>query len=279
MPETFTPTPGALSSSYTLPNNTEPANAETLKTNVLKPLANGLAGVAALVTGTPLAGRPRLTVTTTTITVGPLAVRTAGGLVETTTNTVIDSTNLEGGGSFSGNTWYYVYVSVVNGAFSFEISTTGPTLNLRNKTGDASKLYLGTVRTSFAAGLLGSRTVGNRTVYDTDVLVLNGGTQTTWASVDCSGCVPPTAVMALINVTLLNNTAQSRICSVRVNGALAPAISLTATSKYLVDLGGTTSSSINTTFTEIALDAGRAFEYQTGNSSSFVTINVVGYIE
>ena len=279
MPETFTPTPGAPAASYTLPNNTEPANAETLKTNVLKPLANGLAGVAALVTGTPLEGRPRLTVTSTTITVGPLAVRTAGGLVETTTNTVLDSTNIEGGGAFSANLWYYVYVSVVNGAFVFEISLTGPDVHRRFKTGDATKIYLGTVRAAMAGALLPGRQAGNRFRYDISNTVLNGGTDTTWTGVDCSAFIPPTAALATLTVQYLNNTTTSKIAYLRVTGAAAAALTLQCQSRYLVDLGGTTSSVINTTSTEIALDVGRSFDYEVGSASSFLTIWVNGYIE
>lgn len=114
----------------------------------------------------------------------------------------------------AANTWYHAYLYNNAGVAAVELVTTAPTNyygTAWQKTGDASRRYLGSVRAGSGASLLQFLMQGDEISYLANVdalplLVLNPGTATTETAVDCSAAIPVTSRRGLFRLT---NTATS----------------------------------------------------------------------
>jgi hypothetical protein len=100
------------------------------------------------------------------------------------------------------------------GVPAVEVSTTAPTNYFAaayQKTGDASRRYLGSVRTDGSGNILDfQHNAGNRIKYRSNVnnrLVLSAGTATTETNVSCSGLVPVTSRAAIIHAQNVSGNA------------------------------------------------------------------------
>lgn len=117
--------------------------------------------------------------------------------------------------SLTASTWYHVYLYSNAGTPDIELSTTAPASpysgTARSKTGDASRRYLGSVQTDAIGNIFSFIVNGNLVSYREDVAngvfrLLSSGTSTTEASVSCTGVIPATANIGLLNFI---NTATS----------------------------------------------------------------------
>lgn len=110
--------------------------------------------------------------------------------------------------SLGASAWGHVYLYSNTGAAAVEVVTTAPVSagfgSAYQKTGDATRRYLGSVRTDGSGNILNFyHYSGNRIRYRTDIntqLVLNNGTATAEANVSCAGFVPVTSRVALLHL-------------------------------------------------------------------------------
>jgi hypothetical protein len=120
--------------------------------------------------------------------------------------------------------WGHVYLYDNAGTPAVEVNTTAPVKyfgSAYQKTGDATRRYLGSVRTDAAGNILCfNHNVGSNFIrYMANIIasplrVLNGGVATTETSVDCSGAVPFTSRLMLGRITSTSTNADAYIgCS------------------------------------------------------------------
>lgn len=109
--------------------------------------------------------------------------------------------------SLGNNTWGHVYLYDNAGTPAVEVVTTAPVSyfgHAYQKTGDATRRYLGSVRTDGSGGVY-KFYHQNDTVYYLEntqaspFRVLSAGTATTETSVSLAAVVPPTSLVALVN--------------------------------------------------------------------------------
>jgi hypothetical protein len=132
-----------------------------------------------------------------------LTVTSGSAYIEGSSNVLrATSTIAKTGLSLSASTWYHVYLYDNAGTPDVEVSTTAPASpyngTARSKTGDASRRYLGSVRSlasggiaafdMFPNGLLLYRSPGSNTFR-----LLFAGTATTITDIDVSSLAPVTA--------------------------------------------------------------------------------------
>ena len=113
---------------------------------------------------------------------------------------VSNSTLTLSGLSLTASTWYHVYLYSNAGVPAIECVTTAPSNyygTAYQKTGDASRRYIGSMVTDSSANLFGVRMFGNTVMYFARPFfqVQNGGA-TVPTDVDCSGVIPITASAA-----------------------------------------------------------------------------------
>lgn len=126
----------------------------------------------------------------------------------------VSATVSKTGISLGASTWghVYLYYDSALAVPAIEIVTTAPTSagfgSAYQKTGDATRRYLGSIRTDASGNILNFyHFEGTRILYRSDVnarLILNGGTATGETNVSCSGFVPATSRVAILH---LQNTA------------------------------------------------------------------------
>lgn len=141
-----------------------------------------------------------------------------------------------GGKSFHGNpttfdaatvtasTRYYIYCYDNSGSLAYEKSTTAPDSNLYFKTGDTTRVYLGTfLGASSGGGIVsfyakrGVYSYRESDVANNDTRVLAGGTSTSYAAVPAVPIVPASA--RKVWITVLGTTlANSQIGAIRTTG-------------------------------------------------------------
>ncbi len=110
--------------------------------------------------------------------------------------------------TLAASTWYHAYLYSNAGTPDVEVTTTAPGTpysgTARTKTGDTSRRYIGSFRTTTGGAITKFRHEGNLIEY-IDVIanyggqVLNAGMATSPTNVSCSAVVPATSVTALIN--------------------------------------------------------------------------------
>jgi len=273
MPETYTPTPAAPPATWTLPNNVELADAETLKSNVLKKEADNLAYFeeARVLLASSIAAyrnqRPSVQIVGTAAAIGTFA-----GYFPSS------QAIFSGGGStytlaaLGNNTWYYVYWNTT----AFLTSTTGPDATLQHKTGDPDQMYLFCFRTDGAATPYAVRSVGGRYLYEDNLSVLSGGASPTFATVSLASYVPPHARSARIRASLFESTVVPNYLYVRPKysaGSSASGGSIIVQTSVLLDTQQLES--------EIGIEQGQGVEYKVAanNVSTNASLFVTGFAE
>ena len=117
------------------------------------------------------------------IVVGPLSnvlVQASGTwtILTTASGTTINAANIEGGGAFQPNKWYYIYVRSLAGIPQFQLSIIPPDGYGLYKNGSFGFKYLGSLRTDATSNVLSFHKYNGVT----STLPLNGGLITSGSS-------------------------------------------------------------------------------------------------
>lgn len=285
MAETFTPsTTTAPPATYSMPNNTELADAEALKTNVLKPLASGVAFALGAGNVSLPARRPQIDTTAAgSVTVGTFSAYFAGAGAYTTLTSPATLTNANidvSPGSWAVSSVYYIYASWVAGALVLKLSLTAPNAALTNKTGNADLLYLGCVMTDSSGNLIPWRALNGRYHFLIFQPLLGSGAEEVWTTVSLAAVLPPTAQTVFVNLQLVNNSTLARQAYLRPASAVGSyALYVGANARYLTAITPTTASVYNSTYGEIPTGASNDIEYQVSGPDAFCTVFGSGFAE
>lgn len=148
--------------------------------------------------------------TALSVTSGAAYVEGAGGVL------AAPATIAKAGLSLSASTWYHVYLFDNAGTPDVEIVTTAPAAPYngvaRSKVGDASRRYLGSIKTAASGGILKFAQDGTIVTYLENIVaaplyIVAGGTSVVPAILDLSGAVPLTSRLA--NTFLQNSGTQA----------------------------------------------------------------------
>ncbi len=206
--------------------------------------------------------------------------------VKTVDEISINSSNLEGGGGFMPNTWYYVYYKVTAGpTFTTVISTTAPHKYklYRDNAGaqDLTSKYLLSFKVLIGMTILPFKKLGHQTKYMFGLPLLTYGTHVgagTPALVDCSLFVPPTAGSMYSLISFRNrDTVFSNVASLYCDNS--PSLLFTA---ITVGRENFTNSVETTSEYVIPFDATNTFGYEISTTTaplSGLTITAIGYTE
>ena len=277
MPETYTPTPAAPPATWTLPNNTELADAETFKNNVLKKEADNLAYFEqkrALFASSFAAyrnQRPSIQIVGTSVVMGTFSAYFPGaGAILTYAGA---SYSL---GALAGNTWYYIYATQAAGVITLSPSATTPDATLQHQAGNADAIYVACFRTSGGGTPLTVRSVGGRYLYESQQQVLFSGHNATYTTVSISNLVPPHARSVRLWASVFENTAASNVLRIRPKYSVGSSTSDGAI-VVIVDLIG----SSNAIESEMGIEQGQGIEYKvdTDNATTSANIFVTGFGE
>jgi hypothetical protein len=172
-------------------------------------------------------------------------------------------------GSEAASTWYYVWIiynpttDTVAGLFS--LSSTSPTL----PSGYTKKRRVGSIYNDASSNFRQIRrcTCGRRrlVMFDNDVLVLEGGTATSYTDVDCSVAIPPTSRLGYIRFTVFDAGAVCRL-NWRMNGST---IGIPYSHRGYEQCEG---------IFRVPLDDSQIFEYYVDSGNS-VDVRIQGYWE
>lgn len=307
MPETFTPTPAAPPATWELPNNLELADAEALKTNVLKKEANSLAyfeqqrlvlvadiaatNAALATTNSTIAvvgaevqairigyrnQRPTVRIVGTAIIIGTFAgyFPTYGAILSSS------GTSYTLGG-LANTTWYYVYATQAAGVINaFTTSTTAPDATLQHKTGDVDSIYLCCFRTDSFATPYAVRSVGGRYLYEDRLVVLTSGNSAVYATVSLASYVPPHAWSARLWGRLFDTSVSATTAAIRPKYAAG---SSSSSGSMLIDV--VAAAGINTAYntyeSEVGIEQGQGVEYKVTGGAGFglLDLSVTGFGE
>lgn len=122
--------------------------------------------------------------------------------------------------SLTASTWYHVYLYLSDGTPAIECVTDDPATaysgTARSKTGDASRRYLGSVKTNSDGAIYNFAHKSNFLIYREDTAgyilrVLSGGMSTTDVSISCAEAVPITATTVTLRVRNTSSTSGLRI--------------------------------------------------------------------
>lgn len=119
-------------------------------------------------------------------------------------STTLTGANVEGGGGYVANTWYYIYVYSLVGVPQFQLSAIPPDGFGLFKGGSFSYKYLGSIRTDPMAKVLPFHKYNGVTLYDV-ILSIGTGTSSTITSLASNLYIPPTARIGKFNA-LVNTT-------------------------------------------------------------------------
>jgi len=282
MSETYNAVQTAPPAVYTLPNNTELADAATFKTNVIKPLINGLAWLPTQLGATLPGRRPPIDSTAAgNVTVGLFTAYfpVAGLLASLSSPATLTNADLDAApGSYANTSTYFIYASYSAGAIQLQMSLTAPDASLRFKAGAGSWLYLGCMLTDASGAPVPLRAVNGRYFYQESQIIVSSGSATFWSTLALESRVPATATTVHLQAQIVNNSTNARTLSVRPAGSGA-GISVSANAKYLVTLGGTFGSAYNSTAMEIATGTTNDVDYQVSGADGFGSIWVTGFSE
>lgn len=178
-------------------------------------------------------------------------------------------------GSTSANTTYYLYGYVSSGALAYELSTTAPDVTRTWKNGDASRLFLGTLRSDSGSTILQGERKGRRWHYfrtaeaSTDTAGIVGGNATSWADVSLAAYVPPHCRRARVEL-ILGTQGTAGYGEVRTKG--------TSTSTLRV-MGTPPASGTTYTYREVEIhtDTSQRVQYQVSDVSLTLSIYVVSF--
>lgn len=180
--------------------------------------------------------------------------------------------------SLTASTLYHVFLLLSGATPDFEIVTTAPAAaysgTARAKTGDASRRYIGSIRT-MGSGAIAKFThdpAAGAITYLEDIntvpfALVAGGTATTPTTISCSAVVPITSKRAKF---LANNNASGQT----VFMSNSEAVSALSTSNWLAFI-----SPAGSFYAEYPLDASQAFNYlySAAPSGGQAFIRVAGY--
>ena len=170
-------------------------------------------------------------------------------------------------GALAASTIHYLYLrSATDGSISYVVSTTAPTTGSYRATGDELQRHVAT----FATGLLGfplpavvrqgsGRYIasGNRN----ELYALNNAQDTSWAPVDLSTLVPPSATTAWVMVRAYRAAADAGVREVQLRRSSADAGSFIAAAAHPSSAGGIGIDTYDEKLVQVPLTA-QAFEYQ-----------------
>lgn len=188
---------------------------------------------------------------------------------------VIDS-DLIGTGSFSSNTWYYVYVYLSGSTWTVDMSTTAPVLyhgTGKYKNGDNARRFVGVARTDGSGNIFNFQhhVESNMIFYQqqqdaSPFRVLSNGVATTETNVSLAAVVPALSRFAKIKIT---NTSGSQIAY------LGNSIDSNTLSSGQAILAVGTS---GTVITDYPLDSSQQLSYMyPSNPTNGLYVDVLGY--
>lgn len=211
MPTTITPAPDSLSVTIDNPIDGELATAASISNPdtsnfnlgyyVLKRLQHCDGTIRARCDGT--FGTPDEKTIRIYPILGFVVIDTAVRFAFKTTNTDIDESDLEGGGVYANNTFYYVYAYIVAGAVTFQISTTAPDVYRIFKSGGTTHKYLFCFFTNGVGNVARFYWDRGTMLLHNERVVVNSAPIVA-ASVSLATFVPPHAYVALVRSTLVN---------------------------------------------------------------------------
>lgn len=145
--------------------------------------------------------------------VGPCVVLIGGVALATTSDTTINTANLESGGSYAVSTWYYVYAYNASGSLAFQISTVAPNAQrVWKNSGIGTHRYIGCFRTRSGGAPRAFRSERGHYTYRASAyagsaaeqLAVNAVNLATRQTADLSAWLPPHARQA--RVIVIQNT-------------------------------------------------------------------------
>lgn len=209
----------------------------------------------------------------------------------TTGESTLGAANVEGGGSLTADTWYYVYAwsdSAAPTAIKFQISTTPPTTallptvpRLWKRGEDANYRYLG----AFYAGTSGDprpvRCARGQYTYRASALafpsLFTDVVAAAWGDKSLVTVLPPHARMALIRCEVQSlDVADNAELDLRTKGDTAASIAIKAgfAGSAVADEGD-----INTVIVEIETDSAQAIQRQVTGTAPSVSVLPHGWRE
>lgn len=207
----------------------------------------------------------------------PFIAVTEGGTwktIFTTTTITVNESNLEGGGGYTFDTWYFIYAYSVAGVCNFQISTTVPDAFFLYKNGTFSHKFICSFRTNSGSAVVSFEKYGNYVTYE-DQLSVGGGVAITESALSTSLYIPPSVnnVPRLCKLQIdinSNTTATDTIVTVR---AISGSIGYTFFAR---------ASGLDTTYFDISTDEDRNVYYLVQNASPSppsATFRILGYYE
>lgn len=256
-----------------VPDDGDAADVASVNPSPFQKVANRTAFLNALVEGTFLGAWEvfaNVEPGSMKIAVSALDALAAGNLLGAAgTPTAVTGTGL------TNNKWYFLYGYVDTGVIKLELTTTVPDTARVFKSGDTSRVYLGSARSDGAGALFPFRAVRRASRYRVsatssgNLQMLSSGSATTFTDVDLSTRVPPTARYVSLRAIL-------------VTGAVAD-------DGYIRTKGDTTQQELvfganiaNWVFQrefEIETDSAQFVQYKVGDAGSDLDLYVVGYRE
>lgn len=209
----------------------------------------------------------------------------------TTGESTLGAAHVEGGGSLTADTWYYVYAwsdSAAPTAVKFQISTTPPTTallptvpRLWKRGEDANYRYLG----SFYAGTSGDprpvRCARGQYTYRASALafpsLFTDVVAVGWTDTSLTAVLPPHARLATMRVRLENlNVAGAALVEFRTKGDTTATIAVDAGFAGSAVAG---QGAINTCVIEIETDSAQLIQRQVTGASPIASGAPAGWIE
>lgn len=213
----------------------------------------------------------------------------------------VGASKIEGGGSLSANTWYYVYAipgSVSGGVCDFEISTTGPNAARTHKSGSGtaynSRRYLACFRTDSTGAPFPMRTVKGRSLYRRGGMATPNanfagdglraledvGTHVA-ASLDLSSRIPPHARVVILNGQI-NATSSGSSGAAELNLYTADDTTSVAHAIAATVSAASGDTSQNSSLAELETTSAQAIRYSVTNTAVLLdaySLDVMGWCE
>ncbi|WDI91912.1 hypothetical protein [Xanthomonas campestris] len=173
------------------------------------------------------------------------------------------------GVSLGANTWGHIYAYLNGSTPDVEIVTASPSApysgRARTKAGDATRRYLGSIRTNASGSIYRFDARNGQVIYMEEVVrPLSGGTSATATTVSLAALLPPTS---FVSIASMNNTGTAAV-RYRPTGA---GWSATNTGRMYGLLAGTT------VVGPLPTDTVQQIDYQA-DSGGIATLDVLGYI-
>lgn len=212
-----------------------------------------------------------------------LSVSSGAAFIESLSKNVPVATAISRSGlSLSASTWYHVYLYLNAGAADIDISTTAPASaysgTARSKAGDASRRYIGSIKTDGSGNLFNFAMNGLRVNWYADIAVsgtmriLSAGVATTPTTISASAFVPVTSKLAALRFTSNDTGSPSRFSNSE-SGVTLP-------DDALLNLPTASPGLSSSEYCDFPLDSSQAMQYSMIGtpSGAGVFVDVCGYI-